>query len=106
MESSKCASVMTERLRNEGYKTMLYSGQVDSRQRNEELRRFGTPEGAQDLEGVLSAISTGTDGAQRVANTEIWVERSLDATTNIQAEARLDRVGAGKQTHRYVVRDD
>src|SRR5699024_563337 len=55
MESSKFASVMTERLRNEGYKTMLYSGQVDSRQRNEELRRFGTPEGAQVLVGVLSA---------------------------------------------------
>src|SRR5699024_7542200 len=70
------------------------------------LRRFGTPEGAQVLVGVLSAISTGTDGAQRVANTEIWVERSLDATTNIQAEARLDRMGARKQVQRFLVQDD
>lgn len=106
MESSKFASVMTERLRREGFRTMLYSGQVDSRQRNEELRKFGTPEGAQVLVGVLSAISTGTDGAQRVANTEIWVERSLDATTNIQAEARLDRMGARKQVQRFLVQDD
>src|SRR5699024_8344851 len=106
MESSKFASVMTERLRNEGYKTMLYSGQVDSRQRNEELRRFGTPEGAQVLVGVLSAISTGTDGAQRVANTEMWVERALDASTNGQAEARLDRMGARKQVQRFLVQDD
>ena len=55
---------------------------------------------------VISAGGTGLDGLQRVANTEAWLERSTDPTLNLQAEARLDRIGSTKGVQRFLIQDD
>lgn len=55
---------------------------------------------------VLAAGGTGLDGLQKVTKTEFWLERSVDETVNVQAEARTDRLGGIGQVQRYVFHDD
>lgn len=105
MESQKFARVVTHRLNAAGYSAFEFSGRVPKKERAENFKNFGKPGGHQVLVGVLSSFATGTDGAQRVSSTEIWLERSLDVTTNTQAEARLDRMGGAKQVQRFLVQD-
>ena len=71
--------------------------------RVEDLAGFGTK--YQIAVCVIAAVGTGTDGLQRHSNVEIWLDRDLDSTNNIQAESRLDRIGATKQVQRYILRD-
>lgn len=103
MESQRFASALTKRLVAAGYSAFEFSG-ATVKDRAKKLAEFGST--YQVCVGVLSAIGTGTDGAQKVANTEVWMERSLDITVNVQAEARLDRMGARAQVQRYVISDD
>lgn len=103
MESQRFASALTKRLVAVGYSAFEFSG-ATVKDRAKKLAEFGST--YQVCVGVLSAIGTGTDGAQKVANTEVWMERSLDITVNVQAEARLDRMGARAQVQRYVISDD
>lgn len=105
VESQRFASALTKRLVSKGYSAFEYSG-ATTKTRAQNLKTFGTPEGHRILVGVLSAIGTGTDGLQKVAQTEFWMERSTDETVNTQGEGRLDRVGARGQIQRYYYQDD
>jgi|SRR5690625_1686220 len=105
LESQKFARVTVERLIKAGYKAFEYSGQVNQKERNENLVNFGKEGGHQILVGVISSIGTGTDGIQKVCSTEIWLERSVDPTSNLQTEARADRLGSRGQVQRYFIQD-
>lgn len=106
LESQKFARVVTDRLNSVGVRAFEFSGKVPTRERSENLRNFGTPEGHQVVVGVISSIGTGTDGIQKVCSTEVWLERSADPTLNEQTEARTDRMGAKAQTQRYFLQDE
>ena len=103
VESQKFARVVSDRLNGDGYSAFEYSGKT-TRTRNEDLSRFGKD--FQVAVVVISAGGTGLDGLQQVANTEVWLERSVDGTLVVQAEARLDRLGATKGVQRFVILDD
>ena len=103
VESQKFARVVSDRLNGDGYSAFEYSGKTTST-RNEDLSRFGTD--FQVAVVVISAGGTGLDGLQRVANTEVWLERSVDGTLVVQAEARLDRIGSTKGVQRFLIQDD
>lgn len=103
VESQKFARVVSDRLNGDGYSAFEYSGKTTST-RNEDLSRFGKD--FQVAVVVISAGGTGLDGLQRVANTEVWLERSVDPTLNLQAEARLDRIGSTKGVQRFLIQDD
>lgn len=105
MESQKFARVVTERLNKAGVPAFEFSGKVPNKERTENLRNFGKPGGHRVVVGVISSIGTGTDGIQKVCNTEVWFETSADPTLNEQAQARTDRMGAKKQVQRVVLMD-
>lgn len=105
LESQLFARVTVKRLIEAGYKAFEYSGQVNKRERNENLAKFGTPEGHQILVGVISSIGTGTDGIQKVCGTEVWLETSVDPTLNEQTQARTDRLGGRGQVQRFYILD-
>lgn len=103
LESQKFAEVATQRLNEAGYSAFEFSGQT-TKDRDAHLATFGQPGGHQVCVGVLAAIGEGTDGLQKVCNTEIWLQRA-DATTNLQSEARTDRMGCKGQTQRFILFD-
>lgn len=103
VESQKFARVVSDRLNGGGYSAFEYSGKTTST-RNEDQSRFGKD--FQVAVVVISAGGTGLDGLQRVANTEVWLERSVDGTLVVQAEARLDRIGSTKGVQRFLIQDD
>lgn len=105
LESQKFARVAVKRLIGAGYKAFEYSGQVNKKERNENLEKFGKEGGHQILVGVISSIGTGTDGIQKVCSTEVWIETSTDPTTNEQTQARADRMGARGQVQRFYILD-
>lgn len=102
-ESQKFASVVTERLNRAGIPAFEYSGKTRG-VRDQQAREFGTTYRA--FVGVLAAIAEGYDGAQRVAKTEFWLNRSLDETINEQGMGRLDRMGQTGQVLRIIFHDD
>lgn len=104
VESQRFARALTERLVTKGYSAFEYSG-ATVKTRSQNLATFGREDGHRIVVGVLSAISTGTDGMQDVAKTEFWAERSTDETVNTQGEARLDRQGARGQIQRFYYAD-
>lgn len=104
VESQRFARALTERLVSKGYSAFEYSG-ATTKTRSQNLATFGREGGHRIVVGVLSAISTGTDGMQDVAKTEFWAERSTDETVNTQGEARLDRQGARGQIQRFYYED-
>lgn len=103
LESQRFAEVLVKKLNKAGYKAAEFSGKT-VKERNEYLQRFGKD--IQIIVGTITSIGTGTDGLQKIASTEIWVERSVDDTANEQTESRLDRMGAKQQVQRYIVTDD
>lgn len=105
MESQLFARVAVKRLIDAGYKAFEYSGKVNKRERNENLAKFGTEDGHQVLVGVVSSIGTGTDGLQRVCKTEVWLETSVDPTSNEQTQARTDRMGGRGKVQRFYILD-
>lgn len=105
MESQLFARVTTKRLIEAGYKAFEYSGKVNKRERNENLANFGKEGGHQILVGVVSSIGTGTDGVQKVCSTEVWLETSVDPTSNEQTQARTDRMGGRARVQRFYILD-
>lgn len=97
-ESQRFVEVLTEKLNRAGFAASEYSGVKKA-----DLNEFG--KSYQVLVGVLSAIGTGTDGLQAKCNTEIWAEQPISMTNEVQAKARLDRMG-GRQVQSYVLLDD
>ena len=103
MESARFASVTVAKLEKAGIPTFEYSGRTKST-RDGMLAQFGKKYQAAVV--VLAAGGTGLDGLQKVTKTEFWLERSVDETVNVQAEARTDRLGGIGQVQRYVFHDD
>lgn len=97
-DSQKFAEVTVERLNKAGYVAKEYSGV-----RKAQLSRFG--EDYQVLVGVTSSIGTGTDGLNRVCQTEVWLEPPLSVTMETQTAARLDRIGTPRQVERHYILD-
>lgn len=102
-DSQKFAEVVTARLNKAGISAFEFSGKTRAT-RDADAAQFGTK--YRVLVGVLAAIAEGFDGAQRVSRAEIWLSRSLDETTNEQAQGRLFRHGQTKQIERVIFHDD
>lgn len=102
-DSQKFAAVATARINKSGIPAFEFSG-ATRKTRDADLAEFGTK--YRVLVGVISAVGTGTDGIQKVSNTEIWLSRSTDETDNEQAEGRQDRLGARRQVQRIILHDD
>lgn len=103
LESQSFAEALVERLNREGITAFEYSGKTRS-VRADNLKKFGTE--YRVLVGVISAIGTGVDGLQKITNQEYWLERSVDETSNRQAESRLDRRGQKYQVKGKILVDD
>lgn len=98
LESQRYAEVLVAKLNEAGFTAAEYSGK-----RKADLSRFG--KNYRVLVGVVSALGTGTDGLQKVCNTEIWFEQPVSLTLRDQAYARLERMH-GRKVQRYVLLDD
>ena len=98
-ESQKFAEVITHQLNKAGFATEEYSGV-----RKADLAEFG--KSYQVLVGVIAAIGTGTDGLQKVCNTEIFADQPISLTAFEQTTARTDRLGAKGRVQRYIIHDD
>ena len=103
VESQTFAEILVRRLNKAGYSAFEYSGKTKS-VRDEELKKFGIEYRVAVI--VISAGGTGLDGLQKVSKTEVWFERSVDETNNIQARSRQDRLGGIGQVQRHVFKDD
>lgn len=97
--SQKFAEVVTARLQKAGIPAEEYSGK-----RKADLNMFGTA--YRVLVAIPAALGTGTDGVQSICQSEVWLDRDLDPTTNEQAEARLMRNGQKGQVRRWIFHDD
>lgn len=98
-ESQKFAEVITHQLNKAGFVAEEYSGV-----RKADLSGFG--KNYQVLVGVIAAIGTGTDGLQKVCNTEIFADQPISLTAFEQTTARTDRLGAKGRVQRYIIHDD
>ena len=103
LESQRFAAVLTEKLNRRGISAFEYSGKT-TKTRDRDLADFGTKYRVAVV--GLAAGGTGTDGIQKVTKTEVWFERSVDETVNVQGEARADRMGSIGQVQRYFFVDD
>lgn len=97
------AEYLTNRLNKNGYSAVEVSG-ATRKTRAKDLNDFGTK--YRVAVAVIAAVGTGTDGMQKVAATEIWTDRDTDRTNNIQAQARLDRMGQTKTVQRIQLFDE
>lgn len=102
LDSQRFATIVTDRLNKAGVAAAEYSGKTVT-VRDKYLEKFGVD--YRVLVGVTSAIGTGTDSLQHKSSTEVWLEIPVSLTNRLQAESRLDRVGARRQVQRYVVKD-
>lgn len=102
--SQKFAAVAVKRITDAGYPAFEWSGKVSGAQREDYMRRFQEGEYRVGVV-VIAAGGTGVSGFQRRAATEIWLDRDLDETSNVQASARLDRIGQTKQVQRFMLFD-
>lgn len=103
LESQTFAEVLTRRLNKDGFAAFEFSGKT-KKTRDTDLAKFGTDYRVAVI--VISAGGTGLDGLQQVSKTEVWLERSVDETNNIQARSRQDRLGGRGQVQRHVMLDD
>lgn len=102
LDSQKFARVLTEKLNNRGVTAFEYSGPT-KKERDDNLERFGKD--FQVAVVTLAAGGTGINGLQHVSSTEVWFERSVDETNNVQAEARTDRMGQPRRVQRFILQD-
>lgn len=103
LESQSFAEVLVKRLNKDGYSAFEYSGKTKE-DRDENLQKFGTEYRVAVI--VISAGGTGLDGLQKITKNEVWFERSVDETNNIQARSRQDRIGGVGQVQRHIFMDD
>lgn len=103
IESQSYATVLTKKLNKAGFPAFEFSGKT-TKTRDADLAEFGSKYRVAVI--VISAGGTGLDGLQKVSKTEVWLERSVDETNNIQARSRQDRLGGIGQVQRHVFLDD
>lgn len=92
MRSQQFARVATKRLQDAGFTALEWSGKTTKKKRDQQMDAF-LDGSLQVVVGVVSAMGTGTDGFQEVANTMIVVEVDEDPTNMSQLWSRLDRLG-------------
>lgn len=100
---SFAAGTLVKRLNKAGFPAFEFSGKTRNT-RDADLDKFGTE--YQVAVVVISSGGTGLDGLQKVSKTEVWMERSVDETNNIQARSRQDRLGGVGQVQRHIFVDD
>lgn len=103
LSSQQFATVLTHRLNERGISAFEFSGATVST-REENLRMFGTRFRVAVI--TYAAGSTGLDGLQRVASTDIYLDQHVDDVLMEQSESRADRLGVAKQVQRFVISDD
>lgn len=101
--SQRFAEVAVARLNAAGVSAFEFSG-ATRKTRDADVKRFGSD--FRVVVATVASIGTGMDGLQRVTNNEVWLDRSLDETDNLQAQGRTDRLGQTKQVVRYFFHDD
>lgn len=95
-ESQKYARVVTERLRNDGYRAEEWSGKVTEAAR--ELIKSSYIAGEVDyIVAVIKSIGEGTDGLQSRSRIMVWLSRDESGYHTEQAFRRLYRRGQTKQ---------
>lgn len=102
LDSQRFAEVATRRLNAAGISAAEYSGKT-SGVRDQYFAEFGKK--YRVLVAVTSAFGTGTNGAQKICQNEIWIEQPIKLVDRIQVEGRTDRIGAKGQTQRYLILD-
>lgn len=103
LESQTFAEVLVKKLTKAGFPAFEFSGKT-TKTRDADLQQFGTKYRVAVI--VISAGGTGLDGLQKTSKTEVWLERSVDETNNIQARSRQDRLGGVGQVQRHIFLDD
>lgn len=102
LDSQTFASSLVNRLNKDGFSAFEFSGDT-KKTRDEDLKEFGGK--FQVAVIVISAGGTGLDGLQKISKKEVWLERSLDETNNVQAMSRQDRLGGRGQVQRHIILD-
>lgn len=102
LSSQKFAAALTERLKRKGEKVFEFSG-ATSKTRMDDLARFGHD--YRIMVATIESVGVGTNGIQAVCRNEIWLERSVDNSMNLQGESRTDRMGSIGQTQRVIIED-
>ena len=102
LDAQSFATPLVARLNKAGYPAFEFSGATRGT-RDADLQEFGKKYRVAVV--VISAGGTGLDGLQKISNTEVWLERSVDETNNIQAESRQDRLGGRGQVQRHIIMD-
>lgn len=102
LDSQRFAEVAARRLNAAGISAAEYSGKT-SGVRDQYFAEFGKK--YRVLVAVTSAFGTGTNGAQKICQNEIWIEQPIKLVDRIQVEGRTDRIGAKGQTQRYLILD-
>ena len=102
LESQSFAEVLVKKLNKDGISAFEFSGKT-KKTRDADLKEFGTK--YRVIVIVISAGGVGLDGLQNHSRTEVWFERSLDNSNNIQAESRQDRYGGKGQVQRHILQD-
>lgn len=102
LESQSFAEVLVKKLNKDGIPAFEFSGKT-KKTRDADLKEFGTK--YRVIVIVISAGGVGLDGLQKQSRTEVWFERSLDNSNNIQAESRQDRYGGKGQVQRHILQD-
>lgn len=100
---SFAADTLVKRLNKAGFPAFEFSGKT-RKTRDADLAEFGKK--YQVAVVVISAGGTGLNGLQKTSKTEVWLERSIDETNNIQARSRQDRLGGVGQVQRHIFMDD
>lgn len=95
MDSKRFANVVYERMKRAGEKVALWTGDVNSKQRDQIKADFLAGDGrVKYIIATISSMSTGLDGFQTVASRLVWMnELDGDETTNTQFVRRLFRPG-------------
>lgn len=88
MDSAKFVKVVVDAL---GQGAVAWTGATKKSDRDTIKASFGSD--VKYIVAVISAISEGTDGLQRVCSTEVWFNKSTNNMMNIQAAGRLNRDG-------------
>lgn len=94
--SQKFAKVVTQRLVNDGYKAVEWSGSISERVRQENKVKFINGE-IDYIVATPGSIGEGTDGLQHRARIMVWLSRDDNNMLNMQAYRRLHRRGQERQ---------
>lgn len=100
--SQKFASIVTKRLRKNGFTAFEWSGIQSQSNRDAALEAFISGE-IQFIVAVISAIGEGTDGLQEVCSVVVWLSKDDNRLLNEQASGRLDRRGQKRSVLSYEI---